>query len=249
MSHLGGGDTYFNTWRVPFVPFAQLVKCSKASFAKMFDAMIAKSEYNEDCDDQMTTDEFSLGDEVIPFPHEHNMLFGSQLVETFKADILVLVHTGAGEMIKGALAKQRLSLGICATAQQKNMVMTNLRSWVKGMNLVSFAGAPAKPQSLINYEKSVAKAGVPAKPATHVFEPNTATIPPQVITSAASAVTKAVIPKPVIPTPVNVAAIPKPGTAPLISTPVTNATPQVISPSVPKATLSPKLLTFGSSLL
>ena len=48
-------------------------------------------DYDDEGDENLTADELIVtsGAEVIPFPHEHHHAFGSQLMETFGADIMV----------------------------------------------------------------------------------------------------------------------------------------------------------------
>jgi hypothetical protein len=112
---------------------------------------------DSDCiDSQSTLDEVGIKDDLVAFPHEYDMSLGKELLDTFQSDIMALIHPGMGEMLKAVLVKQKFGVAIIRNAAHKNLLMKNLRDFVKSMNLVSFADAPPKPASLIAYEKGLA---------------------------------------------------------------------------------------------
>ena len=56
-------------------------------------------------------------------------------------------------MFKAVLSKQKHGVAICATKAHNNLVLTNLREWVKRMNLVNFSDRPPKPRALVEFER------------------------------------------------------------------------------------------------
>ena len=235
MAHLGG-DNFFNKWHVPAIPFAKLLKCSSAEYSKLFHASVdaATFEEGDEIDDDLTADELTLKDSVIPFPQEIDMEFGKELIEVFDADILVLLHGGTGEMVKAVLAKQRHAVVICSTAAQKVLIQTNLRDWTKRMNLVNFADAPTKPANLIAYERGVTVQSSAKAPPT---------APANVIpnTTAPAPVPSVVVPKQATPTaPPHQIVMPKAALPP--------AQTNTSMPSSSGASMA-TLAAFGSSLL
>ena len=104
-------------------------------------------------DDPPTSDELALDkDEVIPFPHEHSMPLGLELINVFQADMLITTTVGSGEYFKAVLQKHKFGIGVCRTSTHKKEVMRKLKAFVKLMNLVSLRNAPAKDKQLIQYE-------------------------------------------------------------------------------------------------
>ena len=94
------------------------------------------------------------------------------------------MHPGSGEMLKAALKQHKFAVAICRTAFHKTLIMNNLRSYVRTMDLVNFtADAPKKPRALIEYER----AGVPAidAPAPQPL-PVPAVVPPSTAPKLAS---------------------------------------------------------------
>jgi hypothetical protein len=98
----------------------------------------------------MMADELGLADdEVIPYPYELHMSFGSEMMNVFDADVAVVVNPGSGHMLKGILSNHKWAIAVCRTATQKNLVHSELQKWVKTMNLVSFADKPKKPDDCV----------------------------------------------------------------------------------------------------
>ena len=155
MSNLGG-DNFINKWCVPLIPFSQLVNVKCDDYEELLSASDkAPLEDDVDVDScQVTSDELVLGNErVVPFPHEYDMAFGMEMLDTFACDILVVLYPGTGELLKAVLSKQKHGVAICATKAQRNLIFTNLRDWVKRMNLVNFSDRPQKPRALLDYER------------------------------------------------------------------------------------------------
>ena len=104
-------------------------------------------------DEPPTTDELALdNDELIPFPHEHSMPLGLELINVFQADMLITTTVGSGEYFKAVLQKHKFGIGVCRTSTHKKEVMKKLKAFAKLMNLVSLKNAPAKDKQLIQYE-------------------------------------------------------------------------------------------------
>ena len=89
----------------------------------------------------------------MSFPHEYDMTLGMEMIDTFACDIVIVLYPGSGEMIKAVLSKQKHCVAICATKAQKTLILTNLREWVKRMNLVNFSDRPPKPRALVEFER------------------------------------------------------------------------------------------------
>ena len=63
-----GGDTYFNRWKVPLVPLAQLTHCVVATYKKLGDPQSHAGTVDMPGDGH-TVDDLGLGDDVrISFP-------------------------------------------------------------------------------------------------------------------------------------------------------------------------------------
>ena len=80
---VSGGDTFFNRWTVPLIPFSRLCRVDRATYQAMFagkdDASQADPMSN---DDVRTADEATLTDEQrIPFPHEHGMVLCQLMIK------------------------------------------------------------------------------------------------------------------------------------------------------------------------
>ena len=87
-----------------------------------------------------TVDELALdNDDVVPYPHEHSMQMGLELINVFAADVLVTTTVGNGECFKAVLQKHKFGIGICRTATHKKEVIRKLKAFVKLMNLVSLS--------------------------------------------------------------------------------------------------------------
>ena len=100
-----------------------------------------------------TVDELALEyDDVVPYPHEHSMQLGMELINVFAADVLVTTTVGSGECFKAVLQKFKYGIGFCRTQTHKQQVLRRLKDYAKLMNLVSLQAAPAKAQQLIDYE-------------------------------------------------------------------------------------------------
>ena len=181
MNHLQGGDIFFNKWPIPSIAWPQLMKVSKVVHDKMFilDEAIHATLIvdHESCEDPPTTDELALDmDYVVPFPHEHSMQLGLELINVFAADLVITTTLGSGEIFKAVLQKHKFGIGVCRTATHKKEVMKNLKAFAKLMNLISLRGAPAKDKQLILYETMLQKAAALSSVA----------VPPSAASSASS---------------------------------------------------------------
>ena len=183
------------------------------------------------------------------------MLLGKQLVDVFQPDVLILFDSGAGEMIKAALAMRILSVGLVPNKTHKDMLMPILREYVEAMNLVNWReGYPPKPMAMIKFEadhpdnddvkRSVSCTGTAAiTPSVVIPAPATT---PSVLATADAASPKT---KPPLPAGAQAAAQ-SPATpkvkAPIISTVASSSTPTASQPS-----LSPtkSLISFGTTIL
>ena len=77
-----GGDSFFNKWSTPLIPFARLCRVDVATykgiFAKLEDAEQADAVSTED---YRTAEETALLDEQrIPFPQEHDSLLAQEMI-------------------------------------------------------------------------------------------------------------------------------------------------------------------------
>ena len=71
-----------------------------------------------------TADELALDNNMlVPFPHEHSMQLGLELIHVFAADVLVTTTVGSGEIFKAVLQKHKFGLGICKTTTHKKQVV------------------------------------------------------------------------------------------------------------------------------
>ena len=115
-------------------------------------------------------------DDVVPFPHEHSMQLGLELINVFAADLVITTTVGSGEIFKAVLQKHKFGIGVCRTLTHKKEVMKKLKAFAKLMNLVSLRGAPAKDKQLILYETMLQKSAVLSSVA----------VPPSAASSASS---------------------------------------------------------------
>ena len=93
------------------------------------------TEYGNNSDDEepppMMADELGLNDdEVIPFPYELHSSFGEEMMHCFDTDILILLHPGTGNMIRGCLSLHRYCICVCKTKVHKELIQAELQKWV-----------------------------------------------------------------------------------------------------------------------
>ena len=154
---------------------------------KLWGTTSTRAEVEDVTEEEMpcSADELSLMNEVVPHPHEHHMQLGAELADVFETAILFLVHPGSGEMIKAALKQHKFALAICRTAAHKTLIMNNLRTYVKTMNLVSLsADAPMKDQEMIAYERTSLRTPTPTPKVMPKATPPPLPLPPQVAVEA-----------------------------------------------------------------
>ena len=176
----------------------------------------------------MTAAEASLSEnDVVPFPHEHHMDLGLELMNVFDAEIAFLLHPGTGQMAKAILMKNLHAVCVCRNKYHRDMLIQNLKDFAKSLNLVNLSGGPTKPADLVAYEQQLR------------HKPNAPTAPP--------IVPKAVVdPKP--PPPALVIGGSQAGAEPAPA-PSASVTPVTPSASVTATAAAPKLAAFGSTLL
>ena len=231
MCHLPGGKVFFNRWPVPATSWVQLLKVDTAVHDRMFPPAIADggvlggADESGDEAEPPTMDELALDANMrVPFPHEHNMILGLELINVFDVEVLVTTTVGSGEMFKAVLQKHKYGVGICKTKEHKKQVVQRLKEYAKLMNLVPLTNSPRKSAEMVSFEQQL------QKKATAV--PN----------AAVPAVTTTVVPK---------AAVPKadmPVVEPEQLWPETTTVGQDKVATTAIAT-PPKLQAFGSSLL
>jgi len=245
MIHLKDGHLYFNTWPINAIPFAQMMKVSKATHEKMFlPTTGGQATLAADSDDEAqppTTDELTLeNDMLVPFPHELSKELGLEIINVFAADVIITTTVGSGAIFEATLQKHKFGVGICQTATHKKQVIQKLKEYVKTMNLVSLNDAPAKPADLLKYEADLQRQATGVPKADSVLGVPKAAVPK-------AAVPKETVPTPAVPNAVPTAvpkAVPKAADAAVAAT-ITTAPPQTLSMSV----AVPKLAGFGGSLL
>ena len=78
-----GGDTFFNRWTVPLIPFSRLCRVDRATYMAIFAGQEDATQTDPtSTDDVRTADEATLTDEQrIPFPHEHDMSLCQELIK------------------------------------------------------------------------------------------------------------------------------------------------------------------------
>ena len=78
-----GGDTFFNRWTVPLIPFARLCRVDRATYGAMFAGQENATQADPtSTDDVRTADEATLTDEQrIPFPLEHDMALCREMIK------------------------------------------------------------------------------------------------------------------------------------------------------------------------
>jgi len=176
----------------------------------------------------MTADEVSLSEnDVVPFPHEHHMDLGLELMNVFDAEIAFFLYPGTGQMAKAILMKNQHAVCVCRNKYHRDMLMQNLKDFAKSLNLVNLSGGPPKPADLVAYEQQMRNKPIAPK------------APPSQPRAVAD---------PTPPPPALVIGGPQAGAqpAPAPSASVTPATP---SASVTAIATAPKLAAFGSTLL
>ena len=78
-----GGDIFFNKLLTPVIPFGRLAHADRKVYDAIFDneEYISSSEVGVEGEDDRTADECNLAQEQrIPFPHEHDMALGRQMI-------------------------------------------------------------------------------------------------------------------------------------------------------------------------
>ena len=112
MTHLQGGDTYFNKWPVQAVPFAQIPRCTVAQHDLLFKRPgedVETSTFIEDEDlpmVEMDANEAALPeDEVLPFYHEPHHKLGQEFLNVFELDTIVDFAPAGGNMMKAVLVE------------------------------------------------------------------------------------------------------------------------------------------------
>ena len=131
-----GGDTYFNKWNVPVIPHHQLVKCTLQECKRIFKDDEEAQWYDQpdagtdDADATTTSTEIQTADtKYPPFPQEHHMNLGLEMINVFTGEIMILMKPGVGEMLKAVLIKLSWAIAICKDNTQKQLIITNLKDF------------------------------------------------------------------------------------------------------------------------
>ena len=121
-----GGDTFFNRWSVPLIPYGKMVKCKSDDHHALFrDGQLADVHMEPDEHTISIHEELNLAagkDEMIPFPQEHNLALGQEMLNVFQSEILVVLKPGSGEMLKAALLKHVWSIAIVKNQTHKDEI-------------------------------------------------------------------------------------------------------------------------------
>ena len=161
MAHLAGADAFLNRWPVPSIPWPARMKVPQAVAEKFFEGATVQTRLTDEHDipeEMPTADELTLEKEmVVPFPHEHSMQLGLELINVFGADVVMTTTVGSGELFKAVLQKHKFGIGVCKNGVHKKEVMSKLKTFVKVMNLVQIKDAPTKSPDLLKYEQVAAK--------------------------------------------------------------------------------------------
>ena len=165
MLHLAGGHTAVNEWPVPETPLNNMIKVTPDLHTKLFGV---DAPYNvEDVEDQPDGSEFlqALGDKLIPYPLELPAPLFQELIEQLGVAILIALRPASGNSMKAVLFKNIRGVAICPTAEQRDLIMTELITAVRQFKLATPTGTPPKkPQALLDWETAQGrnkKAGVP----------------------------------------------------------------------------------------
>ena len=69
---------------------------------------------------EMTEAEAILSEkEVVPFPNEHHMDLGLELMNVFDTEIAFFLHPGTGQMAKAILMKNQHAVCVCVCVQKQ----------------------------------------------------------------------------------------------------------------------------------
>ena len=117
-----GGDTFVNKWNVPVIQLAKLTRCTQAVYEAIFRDDSERPDVHDVGDSMAVQEELNDAaekDERIPFPQEHSMLLGQELINVFDGEIVVLLKPGSGEMLKAALIRHAWGVGICKNSAHR----------------------------------------------------------------------------------------------------------------------------------
>ena len=125
MKKLGGaipGDSYFNRWLVKTIPLASMRKCelevcnglfNQNEFVPFLDT--ADCPHHDACPDEVAMSE----NQVVPFPHEHEMNLAVEQQHIFEVKIFVDLAPGSGEKAKAYLSMGLHCVLVCMTPNHK----------------------------------------------------------------------------------------------------------------------------------
>ena len=132
------------------IPHHQLVKCTLQECKRIFkdddDAQwYEQADAEQNADDVFSKLETESADATYPpFPQEHHMNLGLEMINVFNGEIMILMKPGVGEMLKAVLLKLTWAIAICKGSTQKQLITNNLKQYAKQNNLVNLADGPQK---------------------------------------------------------------------------------------------------------
>ena len=98
-------DTYFNRWPIPMLPVATMPQMKEELHEKLFDTSAMEARIDDDDgdeDDLGVASELSEG-MVIPFPLEKHHVLAQEMLNVFKAEVLLDASPGSGQTMLAVL--------------------------------------------------------------------------------------------------------------------------------------------------
>ncbi len=151
MRYLSGGDTFWNTWPCPMVAISQMPRVTTDQHDKIFAGCVPMESGDDTA--PMEPESQTLGDNVIPFPHEHSKMLTKEIINVFSVRVLVALNAGAGESMKAVLEESIRGVAIARNKAHKDFVFGLLSMFVKEQRLHQ-AQLPPKPMELTRWESS-----------------------------------------------------------------------------------------------
>ncbi len=116
------GDTYFNRWPVNSIPLSRMAKVDVKTHDSLFRTVV-KEDFltSDDCPHtEMMSDESALkDDQVVPFPHEHEMNLALEQQHIFNHKVFIDLSPGSGEKAKAYLTLGLWVVIVCMTGAHK----------------------------------------------------------------------------------------------------------------------------------
>ena len=107
------------------IPSHQLVKCSLQEYKRIFKDDEEAQWYDQpdagtDEADATRTEIQTADAKYPPFPQEHHMNLGLEMINVFSGEIMILMKPGMGEMLKAVMIKLTWAIAICKDNTQNN---------------------------------------------------------------------------------------------------------------------------------